>query len=172
MLNKSLSLAAVVAALAFSPAFAQNEQKEQKIKPIEEVGGKRLGDLNCIVDGGWGLLVGSSKDASCEYVKADGTTETYTGKLNKIGIDIGKTEDAYMTWAVFTRDDVDPGANALLGQYSGVSGELTLGIGLGANALIGGNGQSIGLQPLALQNNTGLNLAVGLASLNLDAAGQ
>lgn len=167
---KTLSTLAFVTSLAFSPAFAASEGEAQDIKPVDQVGGVRLGQLNCNVEGGWGLLLGSSKKASCEYVKVDGTTETYEGKLNKLGIDIGKTKDAYMTWAVFTQEDVAPAEHALTGSYTGVSGEVSLGIGLGANALIGGAGTKIGLQPIAIQENAGLNLAVGLASLTLDAA--
>lgn len=163
----SILTAAFVAAFSFSPAFAEGEA--QDIKPVEEVGGKRLGQLNCKIDGGWGLLLGSSKAATCEYTKVDGSKETYTGKMNKLGIDIGKTEDAYMAWAVFSRVDAEPDPSALLGNYTGISAEAALGIGLGANALIGGNGKSIGLQPLAVQGNSGLNIAVGLASLELEA---
>lgn len=168
MFIRSLSTAAVMATLAFSPVFAQTAVEAADLKPIEEIGGRNLGKLNCNVEGGWGLLIGSSKKASCEFVKDDGTTELYSGKLNKIGIDIGKTKDAYMTWVVFTGDSAELGANALAGSYSGVSAEASLGIGLGTNALIGSNGENIGLQPIAIQNNSGLNLAVGLASLSLE----
>ena len=165
---KTIFAAAIVAAFAASPILAEGEA--QDIKSADKVGGKRLGQLNCKVDGGWGLLLGSSKKATCEFRKADGTSETYTGKLNKLGVDIGVTEEAYMTWVVFTRADAETGPAALLGKYSGVSAEATLGIGLGANALIGGDNKSIGLQPVIVPGNTGLNIAVGLASLTLDAA--
>jgi hypothetical protein len=164
---KSYLGAALLAAFTVSPVLAAGTT--QDIKPADQVGGKRLGELNCKIDGGWGLLLGSSKAATCDFKKVDGTTEVYTGKLSKLGIDIGKTEDAYMTWAVFSRVDVEPGPEALLGSYSGISAEASLGIGLGANALIGGNGKNIGLQPLAIQGNSGLNVAVGLASLSLEA---
>lgn len=164
---KSFISAAILATFSLSPAFAEGEA--QDIKPANEVGGKRIGDLNCQIEGGWGLLLGSSKAATCEFKAADGTTHAYTGSLDKIGIDIGVTEAAYMTWAVFTQDEYDASPEAMLGNYTGISAEASLGIGLGANALIGGNGKRIGLQPVALQGNSGLNIAVGLASLSLDA---
>jgi hypothetical protein len=160
---------AILGSLAFSPTFAQSNAAATEVKPIEDIGGRNLGRLNCEVEGGWGLLVGSSKAASCEFQKADGTSEAYTGKLNKIGIDIGKTGDAYMSWVVFTTESAEIEAFALSGSYSGVSAEASLGIGLGANALIGGSGEEIGLQPVLVAGNSGLNLAVGLASLNLEA---
>jgi len=170
MFSRAMTTTAVLASLAFSPAFAESHQENAKpVKPVEEVDGKRLGKLNCNVEGGWGLLVGSSKKATCAFEKADGSSEAYSGKLNKLGIDIGKTEDAYMSWVVFTQADVETGPNALAGSYTGVSGEVSLGIGLGANALVGGAGQKIGLQPVLVAGNNGLNLAVGLASLSLEA---
>ena len=170
MTFKSMTIAAVVTTLAFAPSFAFSEGEATELKPVDEIKGINLGELNCAVEGGWGLLLGSSKKATCEFVKADGTKELYSGKLNKLGVDIGKTNDAYMTWAVFTSADVVPGADALAGSYSGISGEVALGIGLGANALIGGSGKNIGLQPIAVHANSGLNLAVGLASLSLEPA--
>jgi hypothetical protein len=170
MFIRSLSTVAVLASLAVSSAVAQTASETPQVKSAAEIGGKNLGKLNCNVEGGWGLLLGSSKKAACNFVKADGTTEVYSGTLNKIGIDIGKTEEAYMSWVVFTPDDVEIGADALAGSYNGVSGEVSLGIGLGANALVGGSGEKIGLQPVIVAGNSGLNLAVGLASLTLEAA--
>ncbi len=170
MFLKTLSTAAVVATVALTPAFAQSVAK---VKPASEVGGRNLGTLACSVEGGWGLLLGSSKKATCVFDKTDGSTEAYTGNLNKIGIDIGKTKDAQMSWVVFVADNVEIGPNALAGSYTGVSGEVNLGIGLGANSLIGGNDKKIGLQPALKTGNEGsVNLAVGLASLSLDAAAQ
>lgn len=170
MTFKKFCLTAVLATALVSPAIAEND--EQDIKPVEEIGGKNIGRLNCTIAGGFGLLLGSSKKAECVFERKDGSIESYKGKLNKIGLDIGATEKAYMTWAVFTRKDNTVAPNDLAGKYSGVSGELSLGIGLGVNALIGGNGKKIGLQPIAVQGASGLNLAVGLATLKLESASQ
>lgn len=170
MTFKKFCLTAVIATALASPVAAEGDAQE--IKPVEQIGGKQIGRLNCTVEGGFGLLLGSSKKAACVFKRNDGTVENYNGKLNKLGLDIGVTEEAYMTWAVFTREDVEVAANDLAGRYSGVSGELSLGIGLGANALIGGNSKQIGLQPIAVQGANGLNLAVGLATLKLDSASQ
>jgi len=145
-------------------------QEVQEIKPVEEVQGQRLGQLDCTIAGGWGMLLGSSKAVACSFAYPDGAVENYTGSLDKLGIDIGVTEEAYMSWGVFTTAENTPGAYALAGDYIGVSGEVNLGIGLGANALIGGSDDSIGLQPISIQTSTGLNLAVGLSTLTLIAA--
>ena len=49
----------------------------------------------------------------------------------------------------------------------GVSGEATVGVGVGANALIGGSSRSIVLQPISVSGQEGLNIAVGVAELRL-----
>ena len=56
---------------------------------------------------------------------------------------------------------------SLVGSYGGVSAEATVGVGLGANALIGGSSKSIVLQPLSVQSQQGLNIAAGVAALQL-----
>ena len=55
----------------------------------------------------------------------------------------------------------------LAGSYGGVSGEVTVGVGLGANVLVGGFDKSIALQPFSLQVQKGLNIAAGISSLDL-----
>jgi hypothetical protein len=40
-------------------------------------------------------------------------------------------------------------------------------LGVGANALIGGSENSIALQPVSVQAQQGLNVAVGVAALSL-----
>jgi len=57
----------------------------------------------------------------------------------------------------------------LAGHYGGVTAGATVGVGLDANALIGGSSTGIDLQPLSIQGNTGLNVAAGIAELTLHA---
>ena len=58
-------------------------------------------------------------------------------------------------------------AGALEGRYGGVTAGATIGVGLGANVLLGGFDQSIALQPLSVEGNTGLNLAAGIGAMRL-----
>jgi hypothetical protein len=53
------------------------------------------------------------------------------------------------------------------GTYAGVSAEASVALGAGANALVGGSDKSVVLQPLSVQGQTGLNLAVGVTELVL-----
>jgi len=49
-------------------------------------------------------------------------------------------------------------------------GRLTVGLGVGANGLVGGSFNSIVLQPISIETNQGLNVAAGIASLTLEPA--
>lgn len=71
-----------------------------------------------------------------------------------------------MLWQVFARNS-HIGRATLRGNYVGVSGNAAVGLGLGANVLIGGSRRSITLQPLSVEGQIGLNLALGVANLTL-----
>jgi Protein of unknown function (DUF992) len=137
--------------------------------PSSAASGVKVGGLSCTVQGGIGLIFGSKKAMSCTFQSAAGGAERYTGSVTKIGLDIGVTTKSYIRWAVFAPGKLKPGS--LAGSYAGGSAEATLGIGLGANVLIGGFKKSVALQPLSVQGQKGLNVAVGIAGLTLKYAG-
>ena len=60
---------------------------------------------------------------------------------------------------------------ALSGDYVGPSAAASVGVGAGANLLVGGSGSSFTLQPLSVEAQTGLNLAVGVSSFQLRSVG-
>ena len=66
-----------------------------------------------------------------------------------------------MVWSVYAPTTRRFGA--LAGRYSGASAEATVGAGLGANVLIGGSNRTVTLQPVSVQGQAGLNLALGVA---------
>jgi hypothetical protein len=55
----------------------------------------------------------------------------------------------------------------LSGNYVGASASATVGLGVGANGLIGGSNNTIAFQPLSGQAQTGLSVAAGIASMDL-----
>lgn len=124
------------------------------------------GLLTCQIEGGSGFIVGSSKDMICSFESADGSVERYTGNVKKFGIDIGSTDSATVKWVVLAPTK-NVGAGSLKGQYGGFSGEVTAGVGVGANAMIGGSNRSIILQPFSAQVQTGLNIAIGIGTMSL-----
>jgi hypothetical protein len=127
----------------------------------------KAGILNCEVSGGAGFVIGSSKSLGCTFKHENGDVEEYGGKINKFGLDIGVTEKASLSWAVLAPTS-DLGNGALSGSYVGASAEGSVGVGGGANVLVGGSNSTISLQPLSVQGQTGINAAVGVAELVLE----
>jgi Protein of unknown function (DUF992) len=129
----------------------------------------KAGTLTCDVSGGIGLIITSKKSLRCTYTPTDnGPLELYTGSITKFGLDIGATTGGVMVWAVYAPSTRRFGA--LAGHYAGATAEATIGAGLGANVLVGGSNRTVALQPLSVQGQAGLNLAAGVASIDLQAA--
>lgn len=124
------------------------------------------GVLNCTVYGGTGFIFGSTKDLSCTFKGLSGGSERYRGSITKFGLDVGFTGKTVIIWTVLA-PSADVPKGALAGNYGGVSAEATVGLGVGANALIGGSKNTIALQPLSVQGQQGLNVAVAVSSLKL-----
>jgi uncharacterized protein DUF992 len=55
----------------------------------------------------------------------------------------------------------------MLGRFVGASGDVAVGVGVGANVLVGGTRRSVSLQPLSVEGQVGVNLALGVAAMTL-----
>jgi Protein of unknown function (DUF992) len=124
------------------------------------------GVLNCTVFGGSGFVFGSSKELDCTFKGVNGASDHYRGTITKYGLDLGFTGKSKILWTVFA-PSADLPSGALAGAYGGVSAEATVGLGVGANALVGGSQSSVALQPVSVQGQQGLNVAVGISQLQL-----
>ena len=155
-LSKLVPLAAlaVAGALTAAPSQAQNVQ---------------AGTLVCDVSGGVGMIIASQRDMACTFNNSRGEPEVYVGRIRRFGLDVGATTGGQMVWTVLAPSG-RYSRGALAGTYSGASAEATVVAGLGANVLLGGSNRSIALQPVSLQGQTGLNVAAGVADLQLQAA--
>ena len=65
----------------------------------------------------------------------------------------------------------DLGPGALAGEYAGAQASVALGVGGGANVLLGGFHKSIALQPVSVEGQNGLNVAAGIAAMSLHYEG-
>ena len=83
-----------------------------------------------------------------------------------VGLNVGVTAGGILSWTVFAPTTGVP-AGALAGEYVGASGDIGIGIGAGANILLGGSGRSIALQPLSVEGSVAFNVAVGVSMLKL-----
>jgi hypothetical protein len=129
--------------------------------------GVKAGFLKCNVAGNLSFIFGSSRDISCIYDAGAGKpVDRYTGTIKKYGIDIGYQSNGVIIWGVVApSNNVGPGA--LAGDYGGVTAAVAVGIGVGANALLGGSNNTIALQPLSVEGMQGLNVAGGIGVLTL-----
>jgi hypothetical protein len=119
------------------------------------------------VAGGFGYVLGSSRDLQCTFSPAQGPAEHYAGRISKFGVDIGYLQNAVMVWTVLAPTvALSPGS--LTGTYGGVTASATVGVGVGANVLVGGSSDTISLQPVSVEGGTGLNVAGGFASMSLN----
>ncbi len=126
----------------------------------------RVGVLECIVDPGIGFIVASSKALKCTFTPSAGAPERYSGRISKLGLDIGVTGRSIIVWAVFAgQSGYSPWS--LAGNYFGISAQASVALGVGANALVGGSDKSLVLQPISVQAQMGLNLAAGVAGMTL-----
>ena len=160
-MSKAIRLtAAIVSAIVGVAALAGPASAQSAVK---------VGTLTCNVASGFGFIFGSSKALNCTYAGVGGRYEHYVGNITKFGADIGYTSGGVLVWTVVAPVAVMvPGA--LAGTYAGATVSATFGVGLGANALVGGSNNTVALQPLSIEGNTGLNVAAGVAGVTLSVA--
>jgi Protein of unknown function (DUF992) len=129
----------------------------------------KVGTLSCDISAGMGIIIASKKYMTCMFTPAQpGPREVYAGSITKFGLDIGSTAGGEMIWAVYAPTNRRFGA--LAGHYVGASAEATVGGGVGANVLVGGSNRTVSLQPVSLQGQARLNVAAGVAGLELRPA--
>ena len=159
MFKHRISLVLGALAIAWvSPAAAQAPQ------------GTSAGVLSCKLAPSIGLIFGSQQRMACRFApNGPYPPETYVGVMNSIGLDIGITAGGVMAWGVIT-PNAGPMRGKLAGKYVGASGAIGLGVGVGANVLVGGSNRSISLQPLSVEGTVGINLSLGVSGLTLTLA--
>jgi hypothetical protein len=157
-MRRSVILAGVaVTMLAASFAAAHAQQPMQRVQ---------VGILECRGGSSVGFIVGSVTNLGC-VLRVDGLPEDrYVATIRKVGLDIGITAESALAWAVYA-PVARLGPGDLSGNYGGAQGSASIGVGLGGNVLVGGSANTIALQPLSVQGQVGLNLALGVEGLEL-----
>ena len=130
----------------------------------------QVGTLSCDVSSGVGLIVVEKQKLSCVFTNGmTGATETYTGSIDQFGVALGEVQKGHLIWGVLTAD-TGLKAGVLAGTYAGVGANASLGVGAGANVLVGGGQNSVSLQPISVEGQTGLNIAGGVTTVTLQLA--
>lgn len=154
---KLLAVAAVTLVASVAGAHAQRHQVQAGILECE--GGQNVG-----------YVVGSASELQCVFRSNSGAPpEPYIARVQRFGLDLGVTQQTGLAWAV-NAPSYRLGRGALAGHYGGVGANATVGVGIGANLLVGGSDNSISLQPLSLQGQTGLSAVAGVVDVDLRPA--
>jgi hypothetical protein len=126
----------------------------------------QAGTLYCRIGTGIGIVVFEQERLVCTFHPSGaGQKENYHGDVRKFGLTLGVTGGTVVVWTVVSAQDYVPGS--LAGEYVGVTAEATAMFGVGANALLGGSGKQVALQPLSVQGQDGLDVAAGVELLTL-----
>ena len=151
----------VTAALALGAMLAASAAEAQ-----ERV---QVGTLNCDISAGIGFIIGSRRSVNCLFTPAGPLPqEFYQGAFSKFGLDIGVTAGG-VRWCGRCGRRLRAGGRARSrANMSAPSAEPPLGVGLGANVLIGGSNRTFALQPVSVRGQVGLNLAIGIGDLQLN----
>lgn len=152
------ALAGLALALAATPAIAQ------------DIARGRVGTLTCSMSPTVGVVIGSQTQLNCIYASMRrGPRQAYVGTVDTLGLNIGATSGGRMSWAVYAPAGGRPGM--LAGDYSGAVAGATIGAaGPGTNMLSRGPDRAVVLQPLAIQGQSGANLALGVSRMTLQPA--
>ena len=156
MTLRHLSLSAFTAAVMLAAAAPTGAQANIVV-----------GGLSCVSPGTVGAVVGAVLNFNCVFMPSDGSRpQRYAAVVRRVGLDLGYTQNVGLGWTVFAATAVIHQGD-LAGSYAGVQAGASFGVGLGANALVGGSNNSFVLQPVSAQAQGGLNVAAGLAGLEL-----
>ena len=136
------------------------------LAPPASAQGVKIGTLSCNEASGFGFVFGSSRAVHCRYSGVGGRNERYDGNISKFGVDLGYQGSAIVLWDVFA-PVISTNRGALAGHYGGATASAAVGVGAGANVLVGGLNRSIALQPVSIEGETGLNVAAGIGELTL-----
>jgi hypothetical protein len=148
----SIAIASLVASVASANALPQPQF--------------RAGILQCAGGQNVGFVVGSVTSLECVFQSEGRRPEPYVATVRRFGVDLGFTDQTRFSWAV-NAPTTRVGRGDLAGNYGGVGANASVGVGGGGNFLVGGPQNSYALQPISVQGQTGLNVAAGVADIEL-----
>jgi hypothetical protein len=127
-----------------------------------------VGVLSCRSLEAMSYVIVSNQPFDCIFTpSAGGPVQRYQAAVHRLGAQLGVSSNVTLGWAVFAPTAV-VGPGALAGVYGGVSAGAALGVGVGANGLVGGN-NSFALQPISVEGQSGFNVVATATTLELHA---
>jgi hypothetical protein len=171
-LATAVGFALAAAGMSFAPAVAADTPRPAApVQPASKQHFAKVGLLTCSSGGGFGYIIGSSAKLSCTFENARGGSlyEYYDGSITNFGPDIGFKKSETLIWAVYAPSYQVP-QGRLDGTYVGVSASASVGLGVGANVLVGNLKNNLNLVPLSVSGSVGLNASAGIGALTLSSA--
>jgi hypothetical protein len=163
MFKSHLRLCLVIAGSAL--AIIAAAQRSARTQPSWT----QAGMLTCNLNPSIGFVIFGHQSMECRFQPVSGAVQGYDGAINTVGLDLGISGGGRFAWAVFGPASGIP-YGALAGEYVGASGDIGLGVGVGANVLVGGSNRSVALQPVSLEGSMAVNAVAGLSQLKLRPA--
>jgi hypothetical protein len=126
----------------------------------------QVGVLSRRSSGATSYIMVSDQPFNCVFTpSAGGPLQYYQANIHRVGAQVGFSSAVALGWAVLAPSPhVGPGA--LAGLYGGLSAGAAIGVGAGANGLLGGN-NSFALQPVSVEGQSGLNVVATATQLEL-----
>ncbi len=128
---------------------------------------RQAGTLTCSIEPGVGLVFGSTRPTSCQFVSnRGGFVQPYGGQLDRAGLDLGIASAQSITWRVVTPGGASR-TDMLNGMFTGPSAEATVFGGPGTQVSFEFGGDRVVLEPVAHSGQAGFNLAAGEGRLGI-----
>ena len=130
----------------------------------------QVGLLSCRSADPASYVVVSNQPFHCVFTpSAGGPVQFYQADIRRFGAQAGFSNNVALEWAVFA-PSLQLGPGALGGTYGGFSAGAAFGVGVGANGLVGGNGNSFALQPVSFEGQGGaLNFVATATQVELQS---
>ena len=162
-MDRKTVLTSMIAAAAISAPALASEEDSGRIE---------IGYLECDLVSDEGNIIVSEQKFTCNFDPAEAgmPDEAYVAEISKFGVDLSKTDEEKIAWAVFA--PAEKWRNGVLeGDYVGVAADASVGVGVGAKAMVGGLEESIALQPLSATTQEGVGVSLAVEGLSLTFIG-
>lgn len=126
-----------------------------------------IGVLTCKLTDVKNDIVYTREEFACEFKPNVGDTQTYTGEIKALGLDLSVTKDVTLVWGVLAPSGDPTKASSLAGKYVGGTAAVSVGAGAAANILVGGGEDSFTLQPLSASGIIGAGAALDIEEFEL-----
>lgn len=126
-----------------------------------------IGVLTCKLTDVQNDIVYTNENFACEFKPKTGDTQTYTGEIKALGVNLTVTKDVTLVWGVLAPSADATEAGALAGDYFGGTASVALGAGAAANVLIGGSKHTVALQPISASGVIGTGAALDVEEFEL-----